>query len=144
MPNDQDLPHFEPTVPLDLDKFTVGLGFTNGSSSSQSQLDETNDSKSMDNQSPPIVEDCDSLDDESDGDKPKHSDMVTKEENIPLENHILCDPQAKPYVIATIKFVEPSADSCECVNLLYTLIGSDKIYSGEDFPIKNVNQSLID
>ncbi|MFS8001063.1 hypothetical protein Hanom_Chr13g01185831 [Helianthus anomalus] len=127
MPDNEDMPHFEPTVPLDVDEFIADLGFTKGSSSSQSQSDETNDSKSMDNQSPPIVEDCDSSDDESDEDEPKQSDTVTKEENIPIENHILCDPQAKPFLTATIKFVEPFADSCESANLLHTLIGSDKI-----------------
>ncbi|KAJ0843693.1 hypothetical protein HanRHA438_Chr15g0694091 [Helianthus annuus] len=70
--------------------------------------------------------------------------MVTKEENIPLENYILCDPHAKPFVTATAKSVESSSGSCESVSLLYTLIGSDKIYLDNDFPIKNVNQSLID
>ncbi|MFS7921014.1 hypothetical protein Hanom_Chr03g00231641 [Helianthus anomalus] len=28
-------------------------------------------------------------------------------------------------------------------NVLYTLIGDDKIYSNKDFPIKNVNPSMI-
>ncbi|MFS7960736.1 hypothetical protein Hanom_Chr08g00706541 [Helianthus anomalus] len=35
-------------------------------------------------------------------------------------------------------------ETCESANLLYTLIGSDKVYSTKDFPIKNVNQFLID
>ncbi|MFS7965626.1 hypothetical protein Hanom_Chr09g00764411 [Helianthus anomalus] len=30
------------------------------------------------------------------------------------------------------------------MNFLYTLIGSNKIYSDKEIPIKNVNQSLID
>ncbi|MFS7897734.1 hypothetical protein Hanom_Chr00s011613g01747651 [Helianthus anomalus] len=98
----------------------------------------------MNNQSPSIVEDFDSSEDESDEDRPKQSDPLTKEENIPFENHILCDPQAKPSVTAVVKSVEPSTESCESVNLLYTFIGSDKIYSDKDFPIKNINQSLID
>ncbi|MFS7980732.1 hypothetical protein Hanom_Chr10g00942751 [Helianthus anomalus] len=45
---------------------------------------------------------------------------------------------------ATVKPIESSAESCESVNLLYTLIGSDKLYSDKYFPNKNVNQSLID
>ncbi|MFS7921978.1 hypothetical protein Hanom_Chr03g00243261 [Helianthus anomalus] len=113
MPDDEDIPHFEPTVPLDFDEFTAGLGFTKGVSSSQSQSDDINDSKSVNDQSPPIVEDCASSDDESDTDKPKQSDTVTKEENIPLENHILCDPPRKPFVTATVKSVESSSESCE-------------------------------
>ncbi|MFS7984362.1 putative transcription factor interactor and regulator CCHC(Zn) family [Helianthus anomalus] len=36
MPDDEDMPHFEPTVPLDLAEFTASLGFTKGASSSQS------------------------------------------------------------------------------------------------------------
>ncbi|MFS7896944.1 putative transcription factor interactor and regulator CCHC(Zn) family [Helianthus anomalus] len=78
IPDDEDMPQFEPTIPLDLAEFIAGLGFTKGTSSSQ------------------------------------------------------------------IKSVESLSASCESVNLLYTLIGSDKIYSNKDFPIKNVNQSLID
>ncbi|MFS7943452.1 hypothetical protein Hanom_Chr06g00500441 [Helianthus anomalus] len=30
MPDDEDMPHFEPTVPLDLAEFIAGLGFTKG------------------------------------------------------------------------------------------------------------------
>ncbi|MFS7939577.1 hypothetical protein Hanom_Chr05g00453411 [Helianthus anomalus] len=40
--------------------------------------------------------------------------------------------------------VKPTDALCERVNLLYMMIGSDKIYSDKDFPIKNVNPSLID
>ncbi|KAJ0942354.1 hypothetical protein HanPSC8_Chr03g0090971 [Helianthus annuus] len=117
MPDDEDMPHFEPSVPLDFYEFTNGLGFTKGASSSQSQLDEVNGSKSEINQSPPIVEDCDSSDDELDEDKPKQSETVTKEENIPLKNHNLCDPSTKPFVTATVKSVESSSTSCESVKL---------------------------
>ncbi|MFS7966246.1 hypothetical protein Hanom_Chr09g00771611 [Helianthus anomalus] len=136
IPDDEDMPHFEPTVSLNFAEFTASLGFTKGASSSQSQSNQVNDSNSANNQSPPIIEDCDSSDEDSDEDKPEQSETVTKEENIPLENHNLCDLAAKPFVIATDKPIEPSAKICESVNLLYTLIGSDKIYSDKDFLIK--------
>ncbi|XP_021992661.1 dentin sialophosphoprotein-like [Helianthus annuus] len=86
------------------------------------------------NQDPPvIVEDANSSDDESEDTNSEQSETETKEENIPLENYILCDPPAKPFVTATSKSVESSSGSCESMNLLYTLIGSDKIYPDNDF-----------
>ncbi|MFS7956497.1 hypothetical protein Hanom_Chr07g00655301 [Helianthus anomalus] len=85
IPDDEEMPQFEPTFPLNIADFTAGLGFTKGTCSSQSQSDDINDSKSVNDQSPPIVEYCDSSDDELDEDKPRQSDTVTKEENIPLE-----------------------------------------------------------
>ena len=94
------------------------------------------------NQDPPvIIEDADSSDDESDDTVPAKSDAEIKEEDIPLENHILCDPPAKP--AKTVAIESSSENKSESVNLLYTLVGDDKIFSDKDFPIKNVNQSLI-
>ncbi|MFS7993620.1 putative transcription factor interactor and regulator CCHC(Zn) family [Helianthus anomalus] len=111
MPGEEDRTFFEPSVPLD-------------------------------NQDPPVViEDADSSDDESDDAVPAKSDAVIKDVDIPLKNHILCDPPAKP--AKTIAIESLSAKESENVNLLYTLVGDDKIYSDKDFPIKNVNQSLI-
>ncbi|MFS7926524.1 hypothetical protein Hanom_Chr04g00298041 [Helianthus anomalus] len=89
MPDDEDMPHFEPTVPLNFDEFKAGLGFTKGASSSQSQSDEIKDSKSVNDQSPPTVEDCDSSYDESNKDEARRSNTVTEVANVPLENHIL-------------------------------------------------------
>ncbi|MFS7940872.1 hypothetical protein Hanom_Chr05g00469411 [Helianthus anomalus] len=49
-----------------------------------------------------------------------------------------------------IDHVKDVKDDKECVfvvksnNVLYTLVGDAKIYSDNDFPIKNVNPSLID
>ncbi|MFS7992794.1 putative transcription factor interactor and regulator CCHC(Zn) family [Helianthus anomalus] len=50
-------------------------------------------------------------------------------------------------VIDPVKDVQDDKESLSAVksnNLLYTLVGDSKIYSDKDFPIKNVNQSLID
>ncbi|MFS7955819.1 hypothetical protein Hanom_Chr07g00647161 [Helianthus anomalus] len=78
IPDDEDMLHFDPTVPLDVIEFTSSLGITKGASSSHGQSDEVNDSKFVNNQSPPIIEECDSLDEESDEDKPERSETVTK------------------------------------------------------------------
>ena len=64
--------------------------------------------------------------------KIKHVDST----NIPLENHILCDPPAKP--AKTVRVESTSAQESESVNLLYTLVGDDKVYSNKYFPIKNL------
>ncbi|MFS7890446.1 hypothetical protein Hanom_Chr00s000081g01619091 [Helianthus anomalus] len=90
---------------------------------------------------PVIVEDADSLDDESEDTNSAHTDAVIKEDDIPLENHILCDPPAKPAKTVLVKSI-PTQDS-DNVNFLYTLVGDDRVYSNKDLPIKNVNQSLI-
>ena len=143
MPDDEDMPRFEPTVPLGLDDFTAGLGFTTGtSSSSQCESGNVTDSSSAKEQSPPIVEDDDSSDDESEEIVQEQSSTVPQE--IPIENHILCDPPVEPSKTGLTKAVETLVSSFEGKNLLYTLIGDNKIYSNKDFPIKNVNQSLID
>ncbi|KAJ0765751.1 putative transcription factor interactor and regulator CCHC(Zn) family [Helianthus annuus] len=142
LPDDEDMPRFEPTVPLARDDFAAGLGFKTGTSSSE-QLDSENVSISScaKEQSPPIIEDADSSDDESEIVKPQ-SNSVTPD--IPIENHILCDPPVKPSKTETPKTVKPSVPSIKGNNLLYTLKGDSKIYSDKDFPIKNVNQELIE
>ncbi|KAF5789300.1 hypothetical protein HanXRQr2_Chr09g0369571 [Helianthus annuus] len=140
LPDDENRTHFEPSVPLDIKEFATGLGYKPEVSSDSDVSADTSVSSAEQSQDPPvIVEDVDSSDDESDD-----ANSALEEEDIPLENYILCDPPAKPFVTATTKSVESSSGSCESVNLLYTLIGSDKIYSDNDFPINNVNQSLID
>ncbi|KAJ0622205.1 putative transcription factor interactor and regulator CCHC(Zn) family [Helianthus annuus] len=126
LPNDEDMPHFEPTVPLGPDDFAAGLGFTTGTSSSgKSESENVSDPSYVKEQSPPIIEDADSSDDESEEIVKQQSNSVTTD--IPIENHILCDPPVKPRN-----------------NLLYTLKGDSKIYSDKDFSIKNVNQDLIE
>ncbi|KAJ0925095.1 hypothetical protein HanRHA438_Chr04g0155751 [Helianthus annuus] len=145
MPDEEDMPRFEPSVSLDIEEFTIGLIYKKGISSNQAQPVDVKDSTTVQNQDPPvIVEDCDSSDDESNEDEARQSNTMTKEVSMPLENHILCDPLAKLCVTAPVKIVEAHIDTCENANLLYTLIGSDKVYSNKDFPIKNVNQSFID
>ncbi|MFS7966131.1 hypothetical protein Hanom_Chr09g00770271 [Helianthus anomalus] len=145
MPDEEDMPHFEPSVSLDVKEFAVGLGYKKDISSNQAQPADLKDSTTVRNQDPPvIVEDCDSSDDEPNEDEARQSNMVTKEANIPLENHILYDHPVKLCVTAPIKHAEACGETCESASLHYTLIGSDKVYSNKDFPIQNINQSLID
>ncbi|MFS7928191.1 putative transcription factor interactor and regulator CCHC(Zn) family [Helianthus anomalus] len=142
MPDEEDRTFFEPSVPLDFKEFATGLGYKKEVSSDSEVSADTCVSSAEPNQDPPvIIEDADSFDDESDDTNPTKSDAVIKEEDIPLENHILCDPPAKP--AKTVAIESSSAKESESVNLLYTLVGDEKIYSEKDFPIKNVNQSLI-
>ncbi|KAJ0442132.1 hypothetical protein HanIR_Chr16g0805701 [Helianthus annuus] len=142
-PDDEDMPRFEPTVPLGLDDFAAGLGFTTGTSSSgQSESENVKNSSSVKEQSPPIIEDAESSDDESDENEKPQPNSVTPD--IPIENHILCDPPVKPSKAETPKAMKPNVPSSEKNNLLYTLKGDSKIYSDRDFPIKNVNQDLIE
>ncbi|KAJ0900472.1 putative transcription factor interactor and regulator CCHC(Zn) family [Helianthus annuus] len=142
MPDEEDRVFFEPSVPLDVKEFAAGLGYTKEVSSDSDVSADTCVSSAELNQDPPVItEDADSSDDESDDAVPAKSDAVVKNEHIPLENHILCDPPAKP--AKTVAVESSSAKESESVNLLYTLVGDDKIYSDKDFPIKNVNQSLI-
>ncbi|KAJ0555461.1 putative RNA-directed DNA polymerase [Helianthus annuus] len=69
---------------------------------------------------------------------------------IPRENHILCDPDTpdvpsvKKQVIDPVKVDKTCVSAVKSSNVLYTLVGDNKIYSDHVFPIKNVNQSLID
>ncbi|KAJ0915577.1 putative transcription factor interactor and regulator CCHC(Zn) family [Helianthus annuus] len=143
LPDDEDMPHFEPTVPLGLDDFAAGLGFTTGTSSSgKSESENVTDSSCVKEQSPPIIEDADSSDDESEEIVKQQSNSVTTD--IPIENHILCDPPVKPSKTEMSKAMESLVVSSEGNNLLYTLKGDSKIYSNKDFPIKNVNQDLIE
>ncbi|MFS7989259.1 putative transcription factor interactor and regulator CCHC(Zn) family [Helianthus anomalus] len=142
MPDEEDRVFFEPSVPLDVKEFTAGLGYKKEVSSDSDVSADTCVSSAEQNQDPSVViEDADSSDDESDDAIPAKSDAVVKNEDIPLENHILCDPPAKP--AKTVANESSSEKESESVNLLYTLVGDDKIYSDKDFPIKNVNQSLI-
>ncbi|KAJ0822142.1 putative transcription factor interactor and regulator CCHC(Zn) family [Helianthus annuus] len=142
MPDEEDIMFFEPSMPLDVKEFAAGLGYTKEVSSDSDVSADTCVPSAELNQDPPIItEDADSSDDESDDAVPAKSDVVVKNEDIPLENHILCDPPAKP--AKTVAIESSSEKESESVNLLYTLVGDDKIYSDKDFPIKNVNQSLI-
>ncbi|KAJ0872193.1 putative transcription factor interactor and regulator CCHC(Zn) family [Helianthus annuus] len=142
MPDEEDRTFFEPSVPLDIKEFATGLGYKKKVSSDSDVSADTCVSSAEPNQDPPvIIEDADSSDDESDDTNATKSDAEIKEEDIPLENHILCDPPAK--TAKTVAIESSSEKESESVNLLYTLVGDDKIYSDKDFPIKNVNQSLI-
>ncbi|KAM0065942.1 hypothetical protein Hdeb2414_s0002g00043181 [Helianthus debilis subsp. tardiflorus] len=141
MPDEEYRTHFEPSVPLDVEEFATGLGYKK-EVSSDSDVSADTFVTAEKNQDPPVViEDADSSDDESNDTDSAKSDAVIKEEDIPLENHILCDPPVKP--AKTVAIESSSEKESESVNLLYTLVGDDKIYSDKDFPIKNVNQSLI-
>ncbi|KAF5823858.1 putative transcription factor interactor and regulator CCHC(Zn) family [Helianthus annuus] len=141
MPDEEDRVFFEPSVPLDVKEFAAGLGYQKEVSSDSDVSADTFVSAEQNQDPPVVIEDADSSDDESDDTVPAKSDAVAKNEDIPLENHILCDPPVKP--AKTIATESSSAEEPESVNLLYTLVGDDKIYSDKDFPIKNVNQSLI-
>ncbi|MFS8003647.1 putative transcription factor interactor and regulator CCHC(Zn) family [Helianthus anomalus] len=142
MPDEEDRVFFEPSVPLDVKEFAAGLGYKKDISSVSDVSADTCVSSAELNQDPPVItQDADSSDDESNDAIPAKSDAVIKDEDIPLENHILCDPPAKP--AKTVAVESSCAKESESVNLLYTLVGDDKIYSYKDFPIKNVNQSLI-
>ncbi|MFS7987905.1 putative transcription factor interactor and regulator CCHC(Zn) family [Helianthus anomalus] len=131
MPNEEVVPRYEPSVPLDFEEFSTGLGFKpdNSSNTSAKQQEVSTSMK----QSPPIIEDCESSDDESE-----------------LDNHILCDPDTpavssvKKQVIDPVKVEKKSVSTVKSSNVLYTFVGCDKIYSDHVFPINNVNQSLID
>ncbi|KAJ0796979.1 putative transcription factor interactor and regulator CCHC(Zn) family [Helianthus annuus] len=142
MPDEEDRVFFEPSVPLDVKEFAAGLGYKKDVSPDSDTSADTCVFSAEQNQDPPvIIEDADSSDDESDDTIPAKSDAEVKDGDIPLENYILCDPPAKP--AKTVAIESSSAKESEGVNLLYTLVGDDKIYSDKDFPIKNVNQSLI-
>ncbi|KAJ0848981.1 putative transcription factor interactor and regulator CCHC(Zn) family [Helianthus annuus] len=150
MPDEEDMPRYEPSVPLDFEEFSTGLGFKPDSSSNTSSKQQET-SASM-KQSPPIIEDYESSDDESELDVSDQDKSLNKMKGvvIPLENHILCDPgtPAVPsvvkQVIDPVKVDKTSVSAVKSSTVLYTLVGGDKIYSDRDFPIENVNQSLID
>ncbi|KAF5789308.1 hypothetical protein HanXRQr2_Chr09g0369661 [Helianthus annuus] len=141
MPDEEDRIFFEPSVPLDVKEFATGLGYKKEISSDSDISADTCVSSAELNQDPPvIIEDADSSDDESDDAIPAKCDAVVKDEDIPLENYILCDPPAQP--AKTVAIESPSAQESESVNLLYTLVGDDKIYPDKDFPIKNDHMLL--
>ncbi|MFS7937718.1 putative transcription factor interactor and regulator CCHC(Zn) family [Helianthus anomalus] len=149
MPDEEDMPRYEPSVPLDYEEVTTGLGFKPDNSSKGSS-DNKEKSSCASNQSPPTIEDYDSSDDESDVSDQDESLDETKGVEIPIENHILCDPPTPTVQPVAKQVIDPVKDDKECVfavksnNVLYTLVGDAKIYSDNDFPIKNVNPSLID
>ncbi|MFS7963821.1 hypothetical protein Hanom_Chr08g00742811 [Helianthus anomalus] len=125
MPDEEDKPHFEPSVPLDLEEFAAGLGIKKEVSSYSDQSIYVKVLTTEQNQDPPvIIEDVDSSDDESEDTKSTQSDAVTKDDDTPLENPILCDPPAKR--AKTILVESISAQDFESVNLMYTLVGIDK------------------
>ncbi|MFS7918772.1 hypothetical protein Hanom_Chr03g00205081 [Helianthus anomalus] len=114
LPNEEDMPHFEPSVSLDIEEFAVGLGFKKNISSNQAQSTDVKDSTTAQNLDLPIIaEDCDSSDDELNEDEPKQSNTTLKDANIPLENHILCDPLAKPCVTAPVRNAEAHVETGE-------------------------------
>ncbi|MFS8018652.1 hypothetical protein Hanom_Chr15g01394541 [Helianthus anomalus] len=145
------MPRFEPFVPLNPEEFAAGLGLKLDDSLKESEKIE-NVSCAME-QSPLIIKDYVSSDDKSDASYQDQSLDKKKGVEIPVENHILCDPPTPvtPVVqsvakqeIDSIKFVDESVSTFKSDNVLYTLIGHDKIYPNKDFPINNVNSSMID
>ncbi|KAM0038318.1 putative transcription factor interactor and regulator CCHC(Zn) family [Helianthus debilis subsp. tardiflorus] len=150
MPDEENMPRYEPSVPLNFEEFSTGLGFKpDNSSNTSAKQQET--STSM-NQSPPIIEDFESSDDESELDVSDQDKSLGKMKGvvIPLENHILCDPDTpaissvEKQVIDPVKVEKKSVSTVKSSNVFYTLVGGNKIYSDHDFPTENVNQSLID
>ncbi|KAM0066384.1 putative transcription factor interactor and regulator CCHC(Zn) family [Helianthus debilis subsp. tardiflorus] len=145
MPNDENMPRYEPSVPLNFEEFSTGLGFKPDNAKQQEA------STSM-KQSPPVIEDYESSDDESEVKVSEQDKSLNKREGvvIPIENHILCDPDTpavssvEKQVIDPVKIEKKSVSTVKSSNVLYTLVGDNKIYSDNVFPIKNVNQSLID
>ncbi|KAF5775382.1 putative RNA-directed DNA polymerase [Helianthus annuus] len=150
MPDEDEMPRYEPSVPLDVEEFAAGLGFKpDNSSNISSEQPETSSSVK---QSPPIIEDYETSDDESEVDVGERDKSLNKMKGvvIPRENHILCDPDTpdvpsvKKQVIDPVKADKTGVTTVKSSNVLYTLVGDNKIYSDHVFPIKNVNKSLID
>ncbi|KAM0053693.1 putative transcription factor interactor and regulator CCHC(Zn) family [Helianthus debilis subsp. tardiflorus] len=144
-PDEEDMPRYEPSVPLDYEEFSTGLGFKSNNAKQQEA------STSM-KQSPPVIEDYESSDDESEVNVGEQDKSLEKMKGVivPLENHILCDPDTpdvssvEKQVIDPVKVEKKPESTVKSSNVLYTLVGDNKIYSDNVFPIKNVNQSLID
>ncbi|KAJ0828609.1 putative transcription factor interactor and regulator CCHC(Zn) family [Helianthus annuus] len=120
MPDEEDRVFFEPTVPLDVKEFAAGLGYQKEVSLDSDVSADTFVSAEQNQDPPVVIEDADSSDDESDDTVPAKSDAVAKNEDIPLENHILCDPPVKP--AKTVATESSSEKESESVNLLYTLV----------------------
>ncbi|KAL9991721.1 putative transcription factor interactor and regulator CCHC(Zn) family [Helianthus debilis subsp. tardiflorus] len=145
MPNEENMPRYEPSVPLNFEEFSTGLGFKPDNAKQQEA------STSM-KQSPPVIEDYESSDDEPEMDVSEQDKSLNKMKGvvIPIENHILCDSDTpavssvEKQVIDPVKIEKKSVSTVKSSNVLYTLVGDNKIYSDHVFPIKNVNQSLID
>ncbi|MFS7990082.1 hypothetical protein Hanom_Chr11g01054591 [Helianthus anomalus] len=75
MPDEEEMPRYEPSVPLDFEEFATGLGFKpNNSSNTSSKQQET--SASM-KQSPPIIEDYETSDNESELDVSDQNKSLT-------------------------------------------------------------------
>ncbi|KAJ0752073.1 hypothetical protein HanPI659440_Chr09g0320141 [Helianthus annuus] len=128
MPDEENMPRYEPSVPLDYEEVTTGLGFKRDNSSECSS-DNKEKSSCASNQSPPTIEDYDSSYDELDVNDQDESLDETKGVEIPIENHILCDaptPVVQPVAKQVIDPVKDVKDDKECVsavksnNLLYT------------------------
>ncbi|XP_035845144.1 suppressor protein SRP40-like [Helianthus annuus] len=80
MSDEENKPHFEPSVSLSLEEFTIGLGYKKEVSSDSDVSADTDVSSAEQNQDPPvIVEDADSSDDESEDTNSEQSETVTKE-----------------------------------------------------------------
>ncbi|KAF5760609.1 putative RNA-directed DNA polymerase [Helianthus annuus] len=150
MPDEEEMPRYEPSVPLNFEEFSTGLGFKPDSSSNTAPKEQETSSSMK--QSPPIIEDYETSDDESEvavSDQDKSLSKM-KGVDIPRENHILCDPDTpeassvEKQVIDPVKVEKTSVSTVKSSNVLYTLVGDNKIYSDHVFPIKNVNKSLID
>ncbi|KAJ0859200.1 putative transcription factor interactor and regulator CCHC(Zn) family [Helianthus annuus] len=146
MPDEEDMPRYEPSVPLDYEEFSTGLGFKPDSSSNTSS--EQPETSTCTKQSPPIIEDYESSNDESESDISDQDKSLNKMKGveIPLENHILCNPDTPvvKQVIDPFKNDKTSVSTIKSSNVLYTLVSDSRIYSDHDFPIKNVNPSSID
>ncbi|MFS7955688.1 hypothetical protein Hanom_Chr07g00645561 [Helianthus anomalus] len=142
-PDEENRTHFAPSVSLNFEEFTTGLGYKQEVSSDSDVSADTYVTAEQNREPKVIVEDVDSSDDESNDTYSAQSDAVIKEEDIPLENHILYDPPAKPTTIVLPESTSTCSQESESVNLLYTFVGDNRVYSDKDFPIKNVNQSLI-
>ncbi|KAJ0568671.1 putative transcription factor interactor and regulator CCHC(Zn) family [Helianthus annuus] len=125
MPDEEDRVFFEPSVPLDVKEFAAGLGYQKEVSSDSDVSADTSVSAEQNQDPPVVIEDADSSDDESDDTVPAKSDAVAKNEDIPLENHILCDPTVQP--AKTVATESSSAEKPESVNLLYTLVECQSI-----------------
>ncbi|MDV3153246.1 MAG: hypothetical protein Q8755_02600, partial [Candidatus Phytoplasma australasiaticum] len=133
IPDEADVPKYEATAPLVADPTdTVEAKACEASYSSLEKVD--TDPKVSKGKEHVIVEDCDSSDEESDESEDESvvkTAEASESHSVPDENYILCEPETRQ-----LKFPEG-------VNILYTMSGSDKLYSDREFPIKNMNQSLI-
>ncbi|MFS7917140.1 hypothetical protein Hanom_Chr03g00185501 [Helianthus anomalus] len=96
LPDEEEMPRFEPSVLLNPEEFAAGLGFKLVDSSKESV--KTENVSCVVDQSPQIIEDYVSSDDEYDDvsddlDESYQDQSLDKKKGveIPVENHILCD-----------------------------------------------------